>query len=488
MDLRMTTLLAAILCVVATAPNPHEAKNLCPQGLNAPLLLYGDPDNCTQYFICAHGRNHLISCPDGKHFSNVSKVCVPPHSYFDTCAPNLHEAKNLCPQGINAPLFLYGDPDNCTQYFFCVQGRNNPRSCPEGKHFNNVSKVCVPAHSHFDTCVPNPYEAKNLCPQDPNALAFLYGDPDNCTQYFFCVQGRNNLRSCPDGKHFSNVSKTCVPPHSHFDSCAPNPYQAKNLCPQGPNATEFVYADPDDCTRYFTCAHGRNHPGSCPHGKRFSNVYKTCVTSYSYFDTCAQENALKECENGYKGLIAHPTICHRYYNCTKIYRHPQSFLGPYDRECDFPKVFDVLRQECLPFKQAFCGLNRTAGKNGCDYVQNLCPVSHCVPCSIMFTNCDGLADGYHRHRVGGFPRQYMLCEDERVLQEAYCSPATFFLPRLARCIPWPYFSSDCADDEIFSPVLRKCISDKYYNDGCSLSQFYSSTENKCLSYDHFEDK
>ncbi|GFO40419.1 chitin binding beak protein 1 [Plakobranchus ocellatus] len=333
---------------------------------------------------------------------------------------------------------------------------------------------------------PNPHEAKNLCPKGLNAPVFSYADPDNCMQYFACAHGRNYPRVCPDSKHFNNVSKVCVPPYSHFDTCALNPHEAKNQCPQGPNATEFFYADPDDCTQYFACANGRNYPRSCPDGKRFSNVYKTCVIPYSYFDTCAQENALKECQNGYKGLIAHPTICQRYYNCTSVPTQLLSFLGPNDRQCIFPKVFDVVRQECLPFKQAFCGSNRIAGKNRCDYFPNWCPgPAHCIPCSFYYASCDSLADGYHRPKGRGFPRKYILCENERVLEETYCRGPGFFLPRLARCIPWEYFSPACTDFQIYSSVLGKCIRDIFYDDRCSPSQFYSPKRKKCLSYEHF---
>ncbi|GFO10592.1 chitin binding beak protein 1 [Plakobranchus ocellatus] len=333
---------------------------------------------------------------------------------------------------------------------------------------------------------PNPHQAKNLCPQGPHAPVFLYADPGNCTQYFICAHGHNYLRVCPDSKHFNNESKVCVPPYSHFDTCSQNPHEAKNQCPQGPNAAGFLYADPDNCTQYFACANGRNYLRSCPDGKRFSNVYKTCVIPYSYFDTCAQENALKECQNGYNGLIAHPTICQRYYNCTSVPRPYRSLLGPNDRECDFPKVFDVVRQECLPFKQAFCGANRIAGKNGCDYVQNQCPVAHCIPCSVRFSSCDGLADGYHRPEGRGYPRKYVFCEDERVLEEASCSGSTFSLPRLARCIPFTYFDHTCTEHQIFYNPLRKCISEIFYDSGCSPDQFYSPTTNQCLSHEHFQ--
>ncbi|RUS75839.1 hypothetical protein EGW08_016397 [Elysia chlorotica] len=376
---RMMVVYLAVIALTTASPrfkrHPHAAKNRCPQSPNAPHFLYADPDDCTRYFSCSNGVNILMFCPSDLRFSDVYQVCVHPGSEFDTCgktpasptpdtgsssspapnpssssspapnpgpAPNPYAAKNRCPQGPNAPHFLYADPDDCTKFFSCSNGVNILMFCPSDLRFSDVYQVCVHPGSEFDTCgktpasptpspgsssspapqpgpssspAPNPYAAKNRCPQGPNAPHFLYADPDDCTKFFSCSNGVNILMFCPSDLRFSDVYQVCVHPGSEFDTCgktpasptpdtgsssspapqpgpssspAPNPYAAKNRCPQGPNAPHFLYADPDDCTKFFSCSNGVNILMFCPSDLRFSDVYQVCVHPGSEFDTCGK--------------------------------------------------------------------------------------------------------------------------------------------------------------------------------------------------------
>ncbi|GFS27911.1 peritrophin-1 [Elysia marginata] len=65
---------------------------------------------------------------------------------------------------------------------------------------------------------------------------------------------------------------------------------ASPRCPQEANAPSFLYADPDDCTKFYMCSGGVNIPMSCPANLRFSNVNMTCAHPGSVHDTCGNPN------------------------------------------------------------------------------------------------------------------------------------------------------------------------------------------------------
>ncbi|BFZ23233.1 hypothetical protein BsWGS_26272 [Bradybaena similaris] len=162
-----------------------------------------------------------------------------------------------------------------------------------------------------------------------------------------------------------------------------------NQCPQptkaNPDPPAFLYADPDDCRYYFSCAHGRPRPMACKPlwRTRFSEYYHTCVGVNTEYDTCTRSNAQRECANGFEGLIGHATDCHRYYNCSQeLSSSDTMLLGEYEDECPHPLVFDIAEGKCKPLQEVRCGPHRAAPKHPCDYVKNSCPGSNCLSCHM----------------------------------------------------------------------------------------------------------
>lgn len=51
-------------------PSPNE------ENASTPVTLHGNPDDCSKFFYCAHGRLVSFDCPDGLHFNNELKVIV----------------------------------------------------------------------------------------------------------------------------------------------------------------------------------------------------------------------------------------------------------------------------------------------------------------------------------------------------------------------------------------------------------------------------
>ncbi|RUS73345.1 hypothetical protein EGW08_018897, partial [Elysia chlorotica] len=210
-----------------------------------------------------------------------------------------------------------------------------------------------------------------------------------------------------------------------------NPHEAKNRCSQEPNAGTHLYADPDDCSKYFTCSNGVNFLMSCPANLHFSNRHQTCVHRGSRFDECEIEQAIQKCRDGFQGIIPHPHVCQRYFNCSidlsqQQYMYRLSFL-PFEDECFYPEVFDSVTGKCMSNKNATCAGISKPKKYYCDYKRTGCPVAHCIPCRYRAGNCEGLADGYHVHSSKGYPR-FMRCEDGYYLDELVCPTPHHFDP------------------------------------------------------------
>lgn len=309
----------------------------------------------------------------------------------------------------------------------------------------------------------NPHADKNFCPQDANAH-FLYADPDDCTKYFACAHGVNYLKTCQANLRFSNVHQVCVYPGSVYDTCNqtttnsaptsgskptptvpgstpvhanPNPHEAKNQCPQGPNATSFLYVDPDDCSKFFTCSNGVNILMDCPNGLHFNDVLKTCVHRGSSEDTCEINQAIKKCREGAASLIPHPHACQRYFNCS----NDQSGVMyarylPFENECVFPNVFDAVTESCMSHKSATCAGISKPSPWECDYKYTWCVKSHCIPC--LAPSCVGLSDGFHADPLR--PIQYVRCEDDYVVEKLQCPPGRrYWNDALKRCVFYYYY-------------------------------------------------
>nr|XP_022920639.1 uncharacterized protein LOC111429082 [Onthophagus taurus] len=84
----------------------------------------------------------------------------------------------LIAYAVAAEFFVF--PEDTTRYYRC--GEPLITSCPEGLHFNPISKTC-------DILVEN----------------FPY--PEDSTKYYEC--GDPSIMTCPGGKYFNPVHKFC---------------------------------------------------------------------------------------------------------------------------------------------------------------------------------------------------------------------------------------------------------------------------------------
>ncbi|XP_048741547.2 uncharacterized protein LOC125655332 [Ostrea edulis] len=120
------------------------------------------------------------------------------------------------------------------------------------------------------------------------------------------------------------------------------------------------------------------------------------------------------CKNYPHRFRAHPKYCHAYYDCTSTSGPRYRRWDKGFRECVYPKWFNAKTRKCELFIYIKCG-TRKEFKSGCDYFENQCTLSHCIPCYVRIPSCTGLRDGIHRLRYGYRRRWLIHCFKERLM-------------------------------------------------------------------------
>ncbi|KAI8787545.1 uncharacterized protein LOC106065055 [Biomphalaria glabrata] len=140
------------------------------------------------------------------------------------------------------------------------------------------------------------------------------------------------------------------------------------------------------------------------------------------FSSVAKDYGLTVCATAESELSVQPEACHKYYNCSdSTPRGGLSLLGPYEKMCPYPQLFDATELKCKTFKEANCGPNRIVFKDRCDYTHNGCG-GHCIACDSMFPSCVGLKDGMNIYPLREWTPHYIQCDTERLNDTYVCSP------------------------------------------------------------------
>ncbi|KAM3955621.1 uncharacterized protein ACR2FA_010455, partial [Aphomia sociella] len=408
-------------CDTTTAePCDEDARlpNGCPVCRDVHLLL--PSDDCTKFYYCVEGEKEERVCPDGLHFNPELQVCDWPaaagcEAPSNPCTPegggscngsSTTEASptnppiteptttpeptpeedcdtttaepcdedarlpNGCPVCRDVHLLL--PSDDCTKFYYCVDGEKQERVCPDDLHFNPVLQVCdwpaaagceapsnpctpegggscngsstteasptnPPITEPTTTPEPTPEEdcdttTAEPCDEDarlPNGCpvcrdVHLLLPSDDCTKFYYCVDGEKQERVCPDNLHFNPVLQVCDWPsaagcEAPSNPCTPegggscNGSSTTEASPTNPPITEptttpeptpeedcdTTTAEPcdedarlpngcpvcrdvhlllpsDDCTKFYYCVDGEKQERVCPDDLHFNPVLQVC--------------------------------------------------------------------------------------------------------------------------------------------------------------------------------------------------------------------
>ncbi|XP_034943923.1 protein obstructor-E-like [Chelonus insularis] len=195
--------------------SPQQSGVPCPEK-NGRFVV---PSQCDAYIECVDGIGEQKLCPEGLFFNPEARFNYPCGYPIDiNCdgRPNLQppQPTDDCPHQYG--YFKIGDEANCGQFINCADGVGHLFNCPEGLAFNSETYRCdwpdqvpdcnVEAFLKF-TC-PNPAEGDNQYQLFYSESRF-FRNPNDCQQYFICINGHPRLQNCGEGNAFNELINAC---------------------------------------------------------------------------------------------------------------------------------------------------------------------------------------------------------------------------------------------------------------------------------------
>ncbi|XP_059219701.1 peritrophin-44 isoform X2 [Stomoxys calcitrans] len=174
---------ALLLATAAKAANINICENV------ADKIFLEDVTNCTKYYLCMNGQPQSRYCANGLFFNAESQACTDNKTSCLTC-----------PQG---QIKMVPLARTCNKYVLCYDGTPVIQSCYDDLQFNPDIGKC-----DFATkvgCVDNYCSV-----YDNNVLNLKYvPSPNNCSNYYICMNGIAQPFSCATGLHFSTNCNCC---------------------------------------------------------------------------------------------------------------------------------------------------------------------------------------------------------------------------------------------------------------------------------------
>ncbi|XP_037908647.1 uncharacterized protein LOC119650169 isoform X1 [Hermetia illucens] len=144
------------------------------------------------------------------------------------------------------------NPDNKTQYFFCMDKIIYLGNCVDGRIFDERIYQCV-----YPSSITGAEEKIDCFGRDYQKFV----DPEDDSIYYLCVYNQANLMRCATGSYFNTDLGKCL--------SRPN-----SLCASGAND---ILPDPSgNCRKFLFCMEGEAHTQTCPHGKYFHPETMMC--------------------------------------------------------------------------------------------------------------------------------------------------------------------------------------------------------------------
>ncbi|CAD6220216.1 GSCOCG00011552001-RA-CDS [Cotesia congregata] len=195
----------------------------------------------------------------------------------------------------------FPDREQCDKYYDCRDGQFTEKLCPDGLVFNDFS----PQHEKCDLpfgvdCTRRPNrqspQSSQHCPRMHGY--FAHEDTRICDIFYYCVEGKFNMITCPAGLVFSEKTGICNWP----DEAKKNGCGSRELfnftCPkvdEAVAATHPRYADPDDCQYFYVCINGETpRRNGCKLGQAFDEKTKKCDWARKIPDSAWYKDRLTE--------------------------------------------------------------------------------------------------------------------------------------------------------------------------------------------------
>ncbi|KAH1012280.1 hypothetical protein HUJ05_011463 [Dendroctonus ponderosae] len=201
-----------------------------------------------------------------------------------------------CPE----PTGYFADAEQCDKYYQCQDGVITEKLCPDGLVFNDYSTEYEKCDLPFNIdCSARPKrqepQPSEHCPRKHGY--FAHEELHVCDKFYYCVDGKFNMITCPNGLVYNENAGICSWPDEAKRKGCGSAEVFQFDCPkvnESEGATHPRYSDPEDCQFFYVCING-NTPrrNGCKLGQVFDDVSKKCEWARN----------VPECADWYKGRL-----------------------------------------------------------------------------------------------------------------------------------------------------------------------------------------
>ncbi|GBP70462.1 Protein obstructor-E [Eumeta japonica] len=178
---------------------------------------------------------------------------------------------------------FFADAEQCDKYYQCRDGEITEKLCPDGMVFNDYNpddeKCDLPINIDCSQRPKLQTPISSLhCPRLHGY--FAHEDPKECGKFYFCVDGKFNMITCPSGLVYNEKTGICTwPDEAKKKGCGASEVFDFDCPPVNETfgLTHPRYADPADCQYFYVCINGNTPRRSgCKLGQAFDDVHKKC--------------------------------------------------------------------------------------------------------------------------------------------------------------------------------------------------------------------
>ncbi|KAL9953227.1 hypothetical protein ACROYT_G040607 [Oculina patagonica] len=263
---------------------------------------YLDPKDCAAFYQCSRGSAFRKHCLRGQVFNDILKTCDSPMNF--PCRQRslisvLGPSKERTVQPVVNPITqhdqpelsqstlqkvddtfcndkfdgFFEDPNNCTVFYQCLKGKATKRHCLKGMVFNPLLKTCdTPQDFPCRTAGGvDGVQIENNTPEvKPSPRKELNSDG-----------GQSLINLAASAKPGINGMTPVKPPVVKSEDNANGVIVDKEFCLDRSNGN---YADPYDCSGFYTCTEGETIKESCP--RRLKYNYSTGECDWPFNVKC----------------------------------------------------------------------------------------------------------------------------------------------------------------------------------------------------------
>ena len=256
---------------------------------------FPDMNDCGVYHMCVpdiwgNFTHHIVHCPPGSHFSSSFERCVIEERAKCSFESSFYE----CHTSGRVP-----DPFDCSSFILCYpEGIFRRYQCPSGSYFDPESLACSTSESVCEISRSNIFKCERRG---------LFPYADHCRKFYYCIPTRGGnfvegSATCPEASVFNPATSRCTINTTICD-------HVQHFCKERRSAK---YANPDDCSRFYTCSGGGSASYTCPYGSVFNarngrceresqRTALTCPRSHKG-TLCRQEGRFADLEIGCEGF------------------------------------------------------------------------------------------------------------------------------------------------------------------------------------------